>query len=145
MFSSNTPTSTSHNMTIALQRGEARTFRALLRPVETGARLWRFRVSNVVDSTWDDGSASWADLPGGRFEIVSASACAEAGGVMTAPEPVTWGGEAGRAVEPGEWAVSDPAGAGGRRGPARHPGQPRAVLLGSGGCGLFRYGGVCGG
>lgn len=108
MFASNTPTSTSHNMTIALQKGEARTFRAWLRPVEAGPLMWRFRFSNCVDSTWDDGSESWADLPGGRFEIVSACACAEAEGETDKPARVTWGGEAGRAVEPGDWVVSDP-------------------------------------
>ena len=104
MFASNTGTSTSHNNKIVLNRGEARTFRVLLRPVETGRHRWRFRFSNCIDSTWDDGSESWADLPGGRLEIVSTCAAAEGG----AFQPVTWGGAAGRAVEPRAWAVSDP-------------------------------------
>ena len=108
MFASNTPTSTSHNASIILNRGEARTFRALLRPIEPGKLLWRFRFSNCIDSTWDDGSQSWADLPGGRLAIVSASAAAEAGGAMGEPVPVSWGGAAGRVVEPCQWAVSDP-------------------------------------
>ena len=108
MFVSNTPTSTSHNMKIVLQKGEARTFRVLLRPVEAGALTWRFRFHNGVDSTWDDGSESWEGLPGGRFEIVSTSVCAEADGALGAFAPVTWGGAAGRAVGPDEWAVSDP-------------------------------------
>lgn len=107
MFVSNTPTSTSHNSRIVLNRGETRTFRVLLRPIEAGPFLWRFRFSNCIDSTWDDGSESWADLPGGRLAIVSAGACAEADGAMGEPMPVTWGGAAGREVGPCEWAVSD--------------------------------------
>ena len=108
MFASNTGTSTSHNYKIVLNRGETRAFRALLRPVEAGPLLWRFRFSNCIDSTWDDGGECWADLPGGRLEIVSAWAGTEADGAMSAAAPVTWAGEAGRVVEPCAWAVSDP-------------------------------------
>ena len=74
MFVSNTGISTSHNNRLVWNRGETRTFRVLLRPEEPGRHLWRFGFSNTVDSTWDDGSESYADLPGGRFEIVSSSA-----------------------------------------------------------------------
>ena len=104
MFVSNTGASTSHNAAIILKKGETRTFRALIRPIEYGCLRWRFRFSNCVDSTWDDGSVSWADMPGGRLEIVSAWAAAEGG----AFQMVTWGGAPGRTVEPRAWAVSDP-------------------------------------
>ncbi len=74
MFASNTGISTSHNYFIALNRGETRTFRVLLRPLEAGRLNWRFFFSNSVDSTWNDGTESYAGLAGGRFEIVSAAA-----------------------------------------------------------------------
>ena len=73
MFASNTGISTSHNYFIALNRGETRTFRVLLRPLAAGRLNWRFFFSNSVDSTWADGTESYADLAGGRFEIVSAA------------------------------------------------------------------------
>ena len=107
MFASNIGSSTSHNNKIVLNKGEMRTFRAFLQPIEAGRLRWRFRFSNCVDSTWDDGSECWADLPGGRFEIVSASACAATPERFAAPVRVTWSGEASRAVEPNAWAVSD--------------------------------------
>ncbi len=109
MFASNVPTSTSHNCRIVLHKGEARTFRALLRPIEAGRFVWRFRFSNCIDSTWDDGSESWADMPGGRLEIVSAGAGAvPPGGSPGALVPVTWGGASGCGVAPRAWAQSDP-------------------------------------
>ena len=49
MFASNTGISTSHNYFIEMNRGEARTFRVLLRPLETGRLNWRFFFSNSVD------------------------------------------------------------------------------------------------
>lgn len=74
MFASNTGISTSHNYFVKLNRGEMRSFRVLLHPLEAGRLNWRFFFSNCVDSTWSNGTESYADLPGGRFEIVSSSA-----------------------------------------------------------------------
>ena len=108
MFVSNTGAGTSHNNHILLKKNQAITFRALIRPVVTGRLTWRFRFSNCVDSTWADGADSWADLPGGRFEIVSCSAGAATAGVPGPLAPVTWSGAAGRVVEPCARFASDP-------------------------------------
>ena len=76
MFASNTGISTSHNNHIVLNKGETRTFRILLHPTVYGRLDWKFMFSNTVDSTWDDGSVSYADLAGGNFEITASSVCA---------------------------------------------------------------------
>ncbi len=91
MFASNTGISTSHNYRIFLNRGEERTFRVLLRPEVCGDMQWRFFFSNSVDSTWADGSESWANLMGGRFEIVSCTAgAADAALNMSQLTAVAW-------------------------------------------------------
>lgn len=92
MFASNTGISTSHNFHVDLKRGEERTFRVLLHPLEAGTMPWRFFFSNSVDSTWADGDESYADMPGGRFEIVSAWAgAADEKAVLCGDmQPVIW-------------------------------------------------------
>lgn len=107
MFASNTGISTSHNLHIVLNKGEERTFRVLLRPLETGTLTWRFFFSNSVDSTWADGDESYANMPGGRFEIVSCAvgsahddAC-----IASALTPVVW---PQKIVEPRMTLYSEP-------------------------------------
>ena len=108
MFVSNTGISTSHNYHVVLEQGETATFRILLKPVQAGPLDWRFFFSNTVDSTFADGSVSRANMPGGRFEIVSASvSAADEARVPGAFWPVTWQGRAARVVEPDERLTSD--------------------------------------
>lgn len=101
---------TSHNYFVQLAPGETRTFRARMRVQRPGER-WRMRFSNTVDSTWDDGSVSRANTPGGAFEIVSA---AFSDGEATAR--VTFGGEPACAVAPRACITSDSCRIGSRGG-----------------------------
>ena len=104
MFASNTGISTSHNYFVRLNRGETRTFRIWLRPEEAGRLKWRFTYTNTVFSTWDNGAESRADMPGGRFEIVSASvAAADAQGRIGLFKQVNW---PVRVVEPNACVTS---------------------------------------
>lgn len=73
-FVSNTGISTCHNYIAVLSKGEKRSFRARLMPVEYGRLMWRFRFTNTIDSTYADGAESWADKSGGHFRVLDSSA-----------------------------------------------------------------------
>lgn len=92
---------TSHNYFVRLAPGKSRTFRVRMRVQRPGSR-WRIGFSNTVDTTWDDGAVSYANMPGGEFEIVSA-ALASGDGFA----PVTFGGMGSRSIAPREVIVSD--------------------------------------
>ncbi|MBE5776848.1 MAG: hypothetical protein E7326_05020 [Clostridiales bacterium] len=109
MFVSNIPLSFSCNLHTLLQKGEARTFRALVRPTWPGTFSWRFGYQNAVDSTWDDGSVSFANLPGGHFRIRWAEAAACDGDETVAERHfVTFCGTQSADVSPGALIASDP-------------------------------------
>ena len=92
---------TSHNYFVKLAPGESRTFRVRMRVQRPGDK-WRIGYSNTVDTTWDDGLVSYANMPGSAFEIVSA-AFASVDGFS----PVTFDGKASRMVAPREIILSD--------------------------------------
>ena len=69
---------TSHNYFVRLAPGESRTFRVRMRVQRPGYK-WRIGYSNTVDTTWDNGLVSYANMPGSLFEIVSAAFANEDG------------------------------------------------------------------
>lgn len=93
--------STSHNKFVLLAPGECRTFRMRIRVQRPGCR-WRIGYSNTVDSTWNDGSESYGNMPGGSFDIVSAAFVS--GDTCV---PVTFNGQPGRHVAPRDVFRSD--------------------------------------
>lgn len=108
-YTSNTLCGTSNNFMLT---GEVERFtcRAFVKPYEYGDFTWRFWFSNACDSTYAEGSVSYANRPGGRWRIISASVADggdTVGGPTSAETPVTFGGEPGREVAPGEKFWSD--------------------------------------
>lgn len=70
-YVSNTVVATGNNT--AIKNAEHVTYRAWL-PVEAAGEFdYCFYFSNTVDSTWDDGSETYAGMPGGSYTIESAS------------------------------------------------------------------------
>ena len=109
MFWSNIASSTSHNFRVVLKKNEERTYRVFVKPVEKGTLDWRFMYSNTVDSTFDNGSVSRANLSGGNFRILWAKAgTADTDRNLLCEKPVTWNGEAPYDVKPNEVFTSDP-------------------------------------
>lgn len=92
---------TSHNYFVRLAPGESRTFRVRMRVQRPGYK-WRIGYSNTVDTTWDNGLVSYANMPGSLFEIVSAAFANEDGF-----SPVTFNGEKSRSVASREIILSD--------------------------------------
>ena len=64
--------STSHNFIYPVFKGDIHTFMTRIR-VQRPADHWRVGFTNQVDSTWDDGSLSFANLPGASMRILSAA------------------------------------------------------------------------
>ena len=102
---------TGNNKTI--DSAEHVTYRAWL-PVEAaGSFEYCFYFSNTVDSTWEDGSTSYAGKSGGKYTIESASIAD--GGTEFDPnvepdsmEAVTFSGNSQKEVAPDETFWSDP-------------------------------------
>lgn len=92
---------TSHNYFVKLAPNETRTFRVRMR-IQRPSDKWRIGYSNSVDTTWDDGSVSYADMPGSEFEIVSASFV-----YGNNFSQVTFDGKQSRRVAPREVILSD--------------------------------------
>ena len=92
---------TSHNYFVRLAPGESRTFRVRMRVQRPGYK-WRIGYSNTVDTTWDNGLVSYANMPGSSFEIVSAAFANEDGF-----SPVAFNGEKSRSVASREVILSD--------------------------------------
>lgn len=110
-YVSNTVVATGNNKTI--DSAEHVTYRAWL-PVEAaGSFEYCFYFSNTVDSTWEDGSTSYAGKSGGKYTIESASIAD--GGTEFDPnvepdsvEAVTFSGNSQKEVAPDETFWSDP-------------------------------------
>lgn len=109
MFVSNIALSHCANNHAVLTQNEVRTFRGYMKPTVPGALSWRFIYQNTVDSTWDDGAFSRANLPGGHFEIVHAEVCAcdENLRILTI-HTVTFSGSVSASVSPGALVATDP-------------------------------------
>ena len=109
MFVSNIPLSFSANFHYWLLKGQKRTFRAYVKPTVAGAFAWRFGYANQVDSTWDNGECSRADMPGGHFRILSAAAAAcDENQHILSMHPVTFNGSETLDVNPCDKITSDP-------------------------------------
>ena len=88
------------------------TFRTYIRPREYGLLQFKLWHSNVVDSTWADGSESKANDHGGRWRIESCFVADGGerpdGSIAEGTErPVTFAGSASKDVQPGEPFWSD--------------------------------------
>lgn len=110
-YVSNTVVATGNNTTVSA--AESVTYRAWIPVEQAGEFSYCFYFSNTVDSTWDDGSDTYAGMPGGSYTIESAY-IADAGTEFDAnvtPETmtaVTFGGAASKDVSPSETFWSDP-------------------------------------
>lgn len=67
-----TVVSTTSNYIMYSDKHVTRTYRMFFKPREWGKFTWRFWHSNSVDSTWDDGSYSLANVSGGNWRIEKA-------------------------------------------------------------------------
>lgn len=111
-YVSATALSSANNHFITGTAGKTRTYRTYLRSIEHGGLTLAVWCSNSVDSTWDDGSISRANLPGGRWRIDSAffadGGRAPDGSVIPGTEAaLTFGGKRAKDVSPGETFASD--------------------------------------
>ncbi len=110
-YVSNTVIATGSNT--AVPDAQSITYRAWIPTEVSGAFEYCFYFSNVIDSTWDDGSDTHAGMSGGAFTIERASV-ADGGTVFDAnisPETsaaVTFSGNASKDVAPDEVFWSDP-------------------------------------
>ena len=102
---------TGNNKTI--DSAEHVTYRAWLLVEAAGSFEYCFYFSNTVDSTWEDGSTSYAGKSGGKYTIESASIAD--GGTEFDPnvepdsmEAVTFSGNSQKEVAPDETFWSDP-------------------------------------
>lgn len=110
-YVSNTVIATGNNTTIA--NADHVTYRAWI-PVECYGKFdYCFYFSNTIDSTWDDGSTSYAGMAGGGYTIENASISDggtefDANIEPTTTLPVTFSGESQKSVSPNETFWSDP-------------------------------------
>lgn len=111
-FTSITSLSSATNFIWKVENKTTVTFRTYIRPREYGQLHFKFWHSNIVDSTWADGSESKANDFGGRWRIES---CFVADGgqqpdgrvVEGTVEAVTFGGSSAKDVQQGEQFWSD--------------------------------------
>ena len=115
-YPSNIPLGTSHNFILCSPEPCRIRARGYFRCLSYKPDTWRFWFSNAVDSTYGSGELAHPDRLGGQWKILSAR-IGDGGRYvcepMTEPAsvtgwvPVTFGGDAGKAVEPGERFWSD--------------------------------------
>lgn len=72
-YASATVVSTASNYIMISDTAFTKTYRSYIRPREYGKLILRFWTSNAVDTTWDDGSISRANLQGGHWKIEAAA------------------------------------------------------------------------
>ena len=112
-YRSNTVAGTCNNSTLHFDRETTITGKLYYKIRRAGTYNYRFFFSNIADSTFADGSSSWANLAGAPFEILSAYA--GDGGAEIDPNgaeqlvPLTFDGSTGRKVGGGETFWSDAA------------------------------------
>lgn len=110
-YPSNTVAGTCNNCILRSSEIREITGRVFYRVRQHGRFSYRFYFCNAVDSTYSNGTLSWANLTGDRLEVVSAFS--GDGGIEpgfydgSTLVPVKFGGAAGRVVEPGEAWWSD--------------------------------------
>lgn len=110
-YVSNTVIATGNNTIV--KEAEEITYRAYFLLEEYDSSEYCFYFSNTVDSTWDKGKKSYGSMPGGNYEIISAS-ISDGGTKVDESAPVanttavTFDGQVGKSVTPGEAFWSDP-------------------------------------
>ena len=111
-YTSATVQSTAKNFIMKSDSAFTHTYRAYIKTTECGELKLKFWCSNLVDSTWADGSESRAILPGGLWKIESAY-IADGGRLPDGSVaegtliPVTFDSSSTRTVMPGETFWSD--------------------------------------
>lgn len=111
-YTSATVQSTAKNFIMKRDSAFTHTYRAYIKTTECGELKLKFWCSNLVDSTWADGSESRANLPGGMWKIESAY-IADGGRLPDGSVaegtliPVTFDSSITRTVMPGETFWSD--------------------------------------
>ena len=113
-YASATALSTANNYIMKSDTTFTHTYRAYLKTVEFGKSKLKFWCSNLVDSTWADGSESRANLLGGLWKIEAAYIADGGklpdGSVVEGTQiPVTFDSSMSRMVLPGETFWSDAA------------------------------------
>ncbi|WP_235548862.1 hypothetical protein [Paenibacillus sp. Soil522] len=113
-YASATVQSTAKNFIMKSDSAFTHTYRAYIKTTECGELKLRFWCSNLVDSTWADGSESSANLIGGSWKIESAYIADGGrlpdGSVVEGTQiPVTFDSTIARLVMPGEKFWSDAA------------------------------------
>lgn len=113
-YASATVQSTAKNFIMRSDSAFTHTYRAYIKTTECGELKLRFWCSNLVDSTWADGSESSANLTGGSWKIESAYIADGGrlpdGSVVEGTQiPVTFDSSIARLVMPGEKFWSDAA------------------------------------
>lgn len=115
-YPSNIASGTSHNYMLCYDAPTKLRARGYFRTLSSVPDTWRFWFSNAVDTTYADGEIGFPDRLGGDWRILSAR-IGDGGvytcGEMPTPVPVTgwtavtFDGQAGRNVTPGERFWSD--------------------------------------
>lgn len=105
--------SSATNNIMNLDPGDTRTYRTYIKPREYGDFIWRIWHSNTVDSTWDEGLVSRANLSGGEWHIHSAyfadgGVCADGSIIKDSQVQVTFNGDNYKNVVSNEKFTSDP-------------------------------------
>ncbi|MEC0139047.1 SGNH/GDSL hydrolase family protein [Paenibacillus macerans] len=108
-----TVVSTAANYIMDREERFTHTYRTYFKLRENGPLQLRFWHSNAVDSTWDTGTVAKGSQLGGAWRIEAAYVAdggKEPDGAVApgSQVPVTFDGENGKAVEPGETFWSDP-------------------------------------
>lgn len=88
-------------------RGKTYTARAFFKPTVTGKHEYAFLFSNVIDSTYSDGSHSRCGKIPDEWLIDSARVCVCDPFDAENFVPLTFGGKARKTVSPGEFFVTD--------------------------------------
>jgi len=110
-FTSNTIAGTANQHTFEMPQGEMRTGRAYYRIAHGGTFAYALLFSNVLDSTYADGSVSWRNLicPSWKIHSARLGCCRTAEPDENGlPVQLTFDGQAEKNVHPGEFFHSDP-------------------------------------
>lgn len=107
-YPSNISLGTSNNTILKPEKTGCHTYRFFVKPERIGNLEWKFWYSNVVDSTWDKGEVSYANMPGSSWKIRSASV-ATAGFDKNCRRqiPVLFNGQRSKEIAPAESFWSD--------------------------------------
>lgn len=107
-YPSNISLGTSNNTIFKPDKTGCYTYRIFVKPERTGELEWKFWYNNVVDSTWDTGEFSHANMPGTSWKIRSASiAAADKHKNCSFHIPVLFNGQQSKEVAPAESFWSD--------------------------------------